>query len=64
MVTITERERDIIELIVQGLNNEEIGKRLNISKHTVKAHISSILHKLDIQTRAELCFIAGKNDLF
>ena len=63
MNKITERERDILKLVVQGYSNEEIGKKLNISKHTVKAHISDILRKMEIQTRAELCFIIGKGDL-
>lgn len=64
MTLITEREKEILKLIVRGYSNEEIGKMMNISKHTVKAHISSILHKLNIQTRAELCFMVGKGDLF
>ena len=60
----TEREKAVMSLVVQGYSNEEIGKLLNISKHTAKAHISEILRKLNVQSRAELCFLAGKNDLF
>lgn len=63
MNKITPREKEVLALVVQGYSNEEIGKRLNISKHTAKAHISEILRKMDLQTRAELCFLAGKEDL-
>lgn len=64
MSLITQREKDVLSLVVQGYSNEEIGKILNISKHTAKAHISEILRKLNVQSRAELCFLAGKKDLF
>ncbi len=41
-----------------GLNNKEIGTRIFISKHTVKVHISSILHKLNAKNRTHAVFIA------
>ena len=63
MNKITPREKEVLALVVQGYSNEEIGRKLNISKHTAKAHISEILRKMELQTRAELCFLAGKEDL-
>lgn len=63
MNKMTPREKEVLALVVQGYSNEEIGRKLNISKHTAKAHISEILRKMELQTRAELCFLAGKEDL-
>lgn len=50
----TGRERELIPLIVQGLSNEEIGRRLFISPHTVKNHVTSIYRKAGVANRFEL----------
>ena len=50
---ITKRELDIIGLIIEGKSNTEIGVRLCVTVHTVKAHISSILSKLAVSSRTE-----------
>lgn len=52
--TVSEREAEIIHWIVQGHNNQEIGKQLFISPHTVKNHIYSIYRKLGVKSRYEL----------
>ena len=50
---LTEREREILELIARGLDNEQIASRLTISSKTVRNHINSIFSKLDIPNRAQ-----------
>lgn len=50
---LTSREQEVLRLVSEGLGNKEIGGRLNISEHTVKFHISSILGKLGAASRAE-----------
>ena len=48
---LTTREKEILNYLIKGLHNSEIAQNLGISFHTVKAHISSILHKLGVNTR-------------
>ena len=50
---LTEREREVLHLVVQGESNQQIAERMVISLATVKAHISSILSKLQVSSRAE-----------
>lgn len=50
---LTEREREVLELIAQGLNNEAIAARLYISPKTVSNHISNIFSKLQVIDRAQ-----------
>lgn len=50
---LTERERDILHLLTQGLSNKEIGIQLALSPHTVKVHLHRILEKLDLRSRVE-----------
>lgn len=50
---LTVREMDVLELLKEGLQNREIGARLFISSKTVDHHISSILFKLDVKSRAK-----------
>jgi len=50
---LTEREREVLRLISDGLGNREIAQRLKISGHTAKFHVSSILSKLGAASRAE-----------
>ena len=49
--SLTERERDVLELVAHGLSNHEIASRLRISNHTVKFHLASVFGKLDVSTR-------------
>lgn len=60
---LTERERELLGLLVDGLSNSEIADRLTISLSTVKFHISSILNKLSVGTRTEAAVLALEKHL-
>jgi len=60
---LTEREREVLNLVVQGQSNQQIADNLVIGLATVKAHISSILSKLQVSSRAEAIAFAIKNKL-
>ena len=51
---LTAREREVLELVAQGLDNNSIGARLHISDRTARNHVSAILAKLGIGTRAQV----------
>lgn len=50
---LTPREMEILEMLAEGLSNKQIAARLQISEHTAKFHVNSILGKLDAGTRTE-----------
>ena len=50
---LTQRERDVLRLLADGLSNEEIGKQLFISAETVRTHVRKAMEKLDADTRTE-----------
>jgi NarL family two-component system response regulator YdfI len=50
---LTTREREVLEMLAEGLSNKEIAWRMKISDHTVKFHVASIFAKLDVSTRTE-----------
>ena len=50
---LSEREREVLDLIAQGATNPEIAKRLFLSPHTVKEHTSTLYRKLKVRNRAE-----------
>jgi DNA-binding NarL/FixJ family response regulator len=50
---LTHRESEVLRLLADGLNNRDIAARMNISEHTIKFHIRSILAKLGAATRTE-----------
>ena len=60
---LTEREREVLNLVVQGNSNQQIAETLVISLATVKAHISSILSKLQVSSRAEASAYAIKHKI-
>jgi DNA-binding NarL/FixJ family response regulator len=57
-VRMTKREREVIELIAEGLSNKEIAQRLNIATYTVKSHVHNILDKLALHTRLQVASYA------
>ena len=48
---LTEREYEVLKLVITGHSNTEIAKELNISVHTAKAHVCSILQKMSVRDR-------------
>jgi ATP/maltotriose-dependent transcriptional regulator MalT len=50
---LTEREREVLDLIGSGATNREIADKLYLSPHTVKEHTSSLYRKLSVRNRAE-----------
>ncbi len=59
-IHISTREKEVLELIVQGLNNREIAEGLFISEHTVKNHITNLFQKLKVTDRAQAIALAYK----
>jgi DNA-binding NarL/FixJ family response regulator len=51
--SLTTREREVLELVADGLSNREIGRTLEISEHTVKFHLAAIFGKLGVSSRTE-----------
>jgi two-component system nitrate/nitrite response regulator NarL len=63
IASLTERERQVVALIAEGLKNKQIGERLFISETTVTHHLSSIFSKLGVSDRLELIIYAFRNRL-
>lgn len=60
---LSEREKELLHLIAEGLSNKEIGNKLFISESTVKNHLRNILAKLHLKNRMQLIAFAYKNGL-
>ena len=58
---LTEREREVLSLMVEGLNNTQIAGRLAVSPSTIKSHVSNILSKLRAESRTEAVTLALRN---
>jgi len=52
--SITERQRQVVELIAAGCSNDEVGERLGISPRTAKAHADVLRHKLGVSRRRQI----------
>jgi len=53
-IRMTNREREVIELIADGLTNKQIGQKLHVSAYTIRSHIHNIMEKLTLHTRLEI----------
>jgi two-component system, NarL family, nitrate/nitrite response regulator NarL len=63
LISLTGREREIMNLVSEGLTNKEIGRRLNIADGTIKVHLHHIFQKLDVGNRTALAALAfSQND--
>ena len=60
---LTEREKEILKLVAEGMTNKEIGDELNISHRTVDTHRTNLMKKLDVTNVAGLIRLAYKNNL-
>ena len=61
---LTERERQIMRLVSEGLSNKEIGRRLGLTDGTIKVHLHHIFQKLDVGNRTALAALAiSRNDI-
>lgn len=61
--TLTAREREVVSLVAEGLNNDEIGGRLFVSPDTVRTHVGRAMSKLEARDRAQLVVIAYQSGL-
>ena len=55
---LTEREREILELIANGKSNKEIGLQLHLTEKTIKHYVTNILQKLQVQSRVQAALLA------
>jgi DNA-binding NarL/FixJ family response regulator len=62
-VGLTVREQEVLSLVREGLANKQIGRKLGISERTVKAHLTSIFQRLDVQDRTQAALWAERHDL-
>lgn len=63
MVSLTDRELEVIKHIARGLSNREIATEMVISEKTVKTHVSNLLGKLGVDDRTQAAIWAVKNGL-
>jgi NarL family two-component system response regulator LiaR len=60
---LTKRERDVLALLVEGLNNTQIADKLVVSPSTIKSHVSHILAKLGVTSRTEAAALAVRHGI-
>jgi DNA-binding NarL/FixJ family response regulator len=60
---LTDREREVVELVARGLSNDEIGRELVMSPLTAKTHVSRAMTKLGLRDRAQLVVFAYETRL-
>jgi two-component system, NarL family, response regulator len=60
---LSDREREVLELLAEGKSNKQIARALGISDGTVKVHVANILHKLGAQGRSEAVAVAARRGL-
>jgi NarL family two-component system response regulator LiaR len=60
---LTKREREVLSLMIEGLNNTQIAGRLTVSPSTIKSHVSNILSKLGVASRTEAVTLALRNQI-
>ncbi|MGH8941152.1 MAG: response regulator transcription factor, partial [Actinomycetes bacterium] len=63
LASLSEREREVVGLIGQGLSNAEIGGRLHLSEATVKGYVSAVLSKIGAANRVQAALLAYRGGL-
>lgn len=63
MTSLTDREREILQLVAEGLTNREIGERLHLAEKTVKHYMTNVLQKLQVRSRVEAALLAQKHGM-
>lgn len=63
LTSLTDREREILQLVAEGLTNREIGERLHLAEKTVKHYMTNVLQKLQVRSRVEAALLAQKHGL-
>ena len=61
---LSERELEVLTMIVEGRSNPEIGSALYLSTNTIKSHVNGILNKLGVNDRVQAAVFAVRNQLF
>jgi DNA-binding NarL/FixJ family response regulator len=61
MEKLTDRERQVLEFVMQGCENNEIAQKIFVSVHTVKAHIGTAIRKTSARNRTHLVYLAMKH---
>ena len=62
-IKLTNREKEVLSYLVEGLSNEEIAKKLFVTIATVKAHLTSIFNKLEVKSRTQAIIVALKQNI-
>lgn len=60
---LKERENEVLALMINGMTNEQIAQKLNLSRSTIKFHVSAILSKLNVESRTEAVALAIRENL-
>jgi DNA-binding NarL/FixJ family response regulator len=63
LARLSEREREVVSLVGEGLRNKQIAERLRISESTVRHHLTSVFDKLEVSDRLELVVYSFQNGL-
>ncbi len=63
LAELTERERQVLELVARGLSNKEVGAELGLAEKTVKHYLTAVLQKLHVRSRVEAALLAQRHGL-
>jgi len=63
MIKFTAKENELLQYLVKGMNNKDIAEKMFTTTHTVKAHITSIMKKLNVTNRTAVVYEAIKNKI-